>query len=158
MATNREAIKSNYPLPVYNYRVEIDGKAMSFSEVSGLNMAYETKAYKESRLEGAGAPVLMQMPMQATPPTITLKRGIVRGGDRLLELYKWLESIQMNVVDKKDITISLCDETGSPVIQWRVLNAFPKKLDAPSFTAESNDAAIESLELIADTVFISSGS
>ena len=58
MATNREAIKSNYPLPVYNYRVEIDGKAMSFSEVSGLNMAYETKAYKESRLEGAGAPGL----------------------------------------------------------------------------------------------------
>ncbi len=158
MATNREAIKSNYPLPVYNYRVEIDGKAMSFSEVSGLNMAYETKAYKESRLEGAGAPVLMQMPMQATPPTITLKRGIVRGGDRLLELYKWLESIQMNVVDKKDITISLCDETGSPVIRWQVINAFPKKLDAPSFTAESNDAAIESMELVADTVFISSGS
>lgn len=156
MATNRAEIKDTYPLPVYNYRVDIDGEAMSFSEVSGLSMAYETKAYKESRLEGAGGPMLMQMPMQATTPTITLKRGIVRGGGkRLTALYGWLKTIQGNLVDKKDITISLCDEEGSPVIQWKVMNAFPKKLDAPSFTAESNDAAIESMELVADSIMIS---
>ena len=102
MATNRAEIKDNYPLPVYNYRVDIDGEAMSFSEVSGLSMAYETKAYKESRLEGAGGPMLMQMPMQPTAPTITLKRGIVRGGGkRLTALYGWLKTIQGNLVDKK---------------------------------------------------------
>lgn len=155
MATNREIIKTSYPLPVYNYRVLIDGKPISFSEVSGLSMAFETKAYKESPTDGTQAPMTMQMPMQPTAPTITLKRGIVRGGERLMELYNWLMSIQNNVVDKKDITISLCDESGIPVLQWQVLNAFPKKLDAPSFTAESNDAAIESMELVADRIILS---
>ncbi|MBL7803972.1 MAG: phage tail protein [Saprospiraceae bacterium] len=158
MATNRDTIKGSYPLPVYNYRVEIDGRSIAFSEVSGLSMAFETKTYKESPTDGTQAPRVMQMPMQATPPTITLKRGIVRGGERLMELYNWLKSIQSNVVDKKDITISLCDETGTPVIQWLVMDAFPKKLDAPSFTAESNDAAIESMELVADRIMISAAS
>lgn len=155
MATNRAEINNNYPLPVYNYRVEIDSQAMSFSEVSGLNVAFETKTYKESGTGDLAKPVMMQMRMQATPPTITLKRGIVRGGgERLAFLYSWLVGDELHLMVKKDVTIVLCDEGGNPVIKWQVLNAFPKKLDAPSFTAESNDAAIESMELVADAVQI----
>jgi phage tail-like protein len=35
-----------------------------------------------------------------------------------------------------------------------VVNAFPTKLDAPTFDAKSNDAAIESMELAADFISI----
>lgn len=146
-------MKNTYPIPAYNYRVDIDGETMSFSEASGLSIAYESTTYKESPVEGSIGPMLMQMPAQPTPPTVTLKRGIIRG-DRLTYLYRWLDSVKLNLVDKKDITISLCDEEGKPIIIWEVYNAFPKKLDAPSFTADSNDAAIESMELAADNILI----
>ena len=46
----------------------------------------------------------------------------------------------------------LCDENGDPVISWKVANAFPTKLEAPTFDANSNDAAVESMELTADSV------
>ena len=154
MALTREEIKNNYPLPVYNYTVEIAGEAVGFSEVSGLNVSYETTTYKESRTEsGIPGPRLIQMPAQATPPTLTLKKGLVR--KKSLEVfYQWLRTTQTNQVEKKDIAIRLCDEKGDAVVSWTVLNAFPTKLEAPSFTADSNDAAIESLELAADEILI----
>ena len=33
MATSTDTIKTDYPLPVYNYRVEIGGEAVAFTEV-----------------------------------------------------------------------------------------------------------------------------
>ena len=48
MAMTKEQIKTTYPLPVYNYKVEIDGKTIGFSEVSGLSAGYETTTYVES--------------------------------------------------------------------------------------------------------------
>ncbi|MCB9304637.1 MAG: phage tail protein [Lewinellaceae bacterium] len=154
MAISKEDLKNTYPLPAYNYRVDIEGEPMSFSEVSGLSVASEVTTYKESRIGGSDVgPIVMQMPAQATPPTISLKRGIIRG-DRLTYLYQWLKDAKLNLVEKRNVTISLCDEEGKPVIVWKVINAFPKKLDAPSFTSDSNDAAIETMELAADYLFI----
>jgi phage tail-like protein len=40
------------------------------------------------------------------------------------------------------------------VISWKVINAFPTKLDAPTFDASSNDVAIETMELRADNITI----
>ena len=40
MPTSTQDIRTEYPLPVYNYRVEIGPDAVAFSEVSGLNIAY----------------------------------------------------------------------------------------------------------------------
>ena len=67
MALTKEQIKTEYPLPVYNYRVEIGPDAVAFSEVSGLNIAYETTTFKESPVAGgAPGPRVMYMPGQAT--------------------------------------------------------------------------------------------
>jgi len=154
MAVTKDQIKISYPLSVYNYRVEIGPDAVGFSEVSGLSIAYNTTTYKESPVAaGAAGPRVMHMPAQANPTTVTLKKGIVRKAS-VGALYSWISGIQTNQVEKKDVFVRLCDETGAPVISWRVVNAFPTKLDAPSFTADSNDAAVESMELTADGVFI----
>jgi phage tail-like protein len=69
-------------------------------------------------------------------------------------LFEWINATQINQNDKKDIYVRLCDEKGDAVVSWKILNAFPKKLNAPSFTAESNDVAIESMELMADRILI----
>ncbi len=66
-----------------------------------------------------------------------------------------VESTQVSISpDKKDIYVRLCDENGAAVVSWKVINAFPTKLDAPSFTADSNDVAVESMELMADSVVV----
>ncbi len=153
MAVSTDTIKNTYPLPVYNYRVEIAGEAIAFSQVSGLSLGFETSTYKESQTEsGLRGPKIMYMPSQISAVTITLQKGVVRGGVSLGVLYDWINTTQINQIEKKDIIIRLMDETGSPVISWTVINAFPTKLDAPSFDANSNDVAIETMELMADRI------
>jgi phage tail-like protein len=150
MATTVEDIKNAYPLPAFHYRVEIDGmNPIAFSEISGLNITRETITYKDglSCIQGA-----KRMPGMVSDIKFTLKKGIIKGDSNL---YDWVNSIRVSTVAKKNITISLMDEKGdAPVVTWKVINAFPVKLDAPSFNAKSNEVAIESLELMADDVRI----
>lgn len=152
MAMTQDQIKVAYPLPVYNFRVEIDGQTVGFSEVTGLNIAYDTITYTESATSGPG-PRIMYMPGKPKVTTLTLKKGVVTGVS-VAVLYAWINTVALNRVVKKDLVVRLCDETGAPVISWKVLNAFPTKLDAPAFTASANDVAIETMELTADAVVI----
>jgi phage tail-like protein len=154
MAVSANDIKSAYPLPVYNYKVEIGSTAVAFSEVSGLSIAFEKTTYKESNTDRkAPGPRVMHMPSQATPANVTLKRGVIRQ-QSVPTFFNWINSIRLNQIDKRDIYVRLCDEQGDAVITWKVTNAFPTKLDAPTFDANSNDVAIETMELMADGVFI----
>jgi phage tail-like protein len=149
MALTAAEMKNLYPMPVYQFRVQVAGISMSFAEVSGLTVDYEVTTYKESAAKGLG-PVIMRMPGQIKEVHVTLKRGIVQGS--ATALYDWINTTQYNLVEKKDITISLLDEAGQPRITWMVINAFPNKLDMPTFDAKSNDVAIETLALTADRV------
>jgi phage tail-like protein len=154
MALTKSEIITAYPLPSYNYRVEIAGVAVGFSEVTGLSIKRDTTTYKESPIAGAApGPVVMNMPAQRTAPTITLKKGLVKKNS-VATLYAWISAIQVNQVEKKDIYVRLCDEKGAAVVSWKVLNAFPTQLDAPSFTATSNDASIETMQLMADSILV----
>lgn len=144
MATDTQKISESYPLPAYNYRVIIEGsEAMSFSEVSGLEIEYEHLLYKHGFSWKMGNHLIRA---QRKPVSVTLKRGIVRQRNYL---YNWLKS-----EEKKDIRIELCDESGTAVVSWDVFRALPFKLDAPSFSANTNDVAVESLDLIAHDINI----
>ncbi|MEB3265919.1 MAG: phage tail protein [Cyanobacteriota bacterium] len=152
MAISSETIRTNYPLPVYNYRVEIGSEVVAFSEVSGLTISYECcTSYAESPIAAQPGANWFYFPGQVQPVTLTMKKGVVRQAS-IKFLYSWIQTIQTNQVEKKDIYIRLCDEKGEPVISWKAGNAFPFALSAPSFEAASNDAAIETLQLCADFV------
>lgn len=152
MALTKEQIKSDYPLPIYNYRVDINGESISFSEVSGLELSFETITYKESYATGGKVgPNIMYMPGQIQPVNISLKKGYVQGKS-IPVFYDWINSIQLNRVDKRDIVVHLLDETGNTIVSWTVLDSFPTKLSAPSFDASSNEVAIESMDLMASRV------
>ncbi|MDJ0676398.1 MAG: phage tail protein [Calothrix sp. MO_167.B42] len=150
MATTAEDIKNNYPIPVFYYRVTIgEDDSHAFSEVSGLSIEYETITYKDGMSYKDGA---KHMPGLGTPVNLTLQRGIVRQDSYLLN---WINSVQLNTVDKRDVRIDLLDESGEAVVSWTAIDAFPKKLDAPSFNATSNEVAVESLELMASDLKVS---
>ena len=144
MATSIEDIKSKYPIPVFYYRVTIgDNDSIAFSEVSGLNFQYETITYKDGLSYKDGP---KYMPGFFNVVNLTLQKGIVKADDFLL---KWFQTIKLNTVEKRDVRIDLLNEEGEATVSWVAKDAFPTKLDAPSFNASSNEVAIESLELTA---------
>lgn len=153
MATSVDDIRNKYPIPVFYYRVTIGGEdAIAFSEVSGLNFQYETITYKDGLSYKDGP---KYMPGFFNPVSLTLQKGIVKADSFLLN---WFKTIQLNTVEKRDVRIDLLNEAGEATVSWVARDAFPTKLDAPSFNAASNEVAIESLELMATWLDISNPS
>jgi phage tail-like protein len=145
MATTATNIHEEYPIPVYRFTVTLGDEDMAFSEVAGLDIGNDPITYKD----GLG---VKYMPGQETPTDITLKRGIVKAKS---QLFEWIDAITLNLIDKKDITISLTNEVAdTPIVTWTVKNAFPKKLAGPSLNAATNDVSIETLEMRADSVAV----
>ncbi|MEM7036705.1 MAG: phage tail protein [Bacteroidota bacterium] len=146
MATDPATIAALYPLPAYNYRVSIGERTLAFSEVSGLTLEYEKAVYKDGMSFLMGYHVLRG---QQNDVTVTLKRGVVKDDDAL---YEWLD---FSFIERlfgtymEDILIDLCDDEGNPLIRWKIKKAIPLKLEAPNFQANSNEVAMESLEIIA---------
>jgi phage tail-like protein len=153
MATSTETIRTSYPLPSYNYRVEIGSETIAFAEVSGLDILYNVICYMESPTTAQPGPNCVYFPGWSEPVTLCMKKGVVKSVS-VKALYAWIASIQTNLIEKKDIFIRLCDEKGDPVVSWKAVNAFPYKLTGPTFTASSNETAIETMELRADAVLI----
>lgn len=144
MATSDTEIRASYPIPVFYYRVTIgDDDSHAFSEVSGLCIEYETITYRDGLSYKDGA---KYMPGMDTPVELTLEKGLMRQDSYL---YQWITNISLNTVEKRDIRVDLLDEKGEAVVSWTVINAFPVKLNAPTFSASTNEVAIESLELMA---------
>ncbi len=143
-----------YPLPIYNFRVEIEGDStpIGFSEVSGLAIEHEAMSYTES-YSGGGRKGSVQVHMlgQPKPANITMKKGFAAPNSMRI-LHDWLKSAQEYRPDKKDITVSMCDEQGMPVVRWKIVGAFPTKLEIPGLDAKSNDVAVGTLSLTADEV------
>jgi len=145
MATTVDDIKQTYPIPVYRFTVSVGDESMAFSEASGLDIGVDPITYKDGLRK-------IHMPGQPTDVDISLKRGLVR---KKSQLYDWINETSLNLINKRDITISLTDETASEIlVTWTVTNAFPKKLSGPSFNGSSNEVSIETLELRADKVKI----
>lgn len=144
MATSVKEIQDKYPIPAFYYQVSIGGNdSIAFSEVSGLSVEYETITYKDGLSWRYG---VKYMPGMSSPVNLTLQKGVVKADSYL---FQWISTVRLNTVEKRDITISLLNENHEPTVSWLVKDAFPKKLNAPSFNASSNEVAIESLELMA---------
>ena len=150
MTQDKKQIKATYPLPIYNYRVTVLTSGaplvLGFAEISGLNIEYEPVTYRHGLSFLTGVQII---PGMRQPTRLILKRGVVKNQ---AQLYQWLQSTatDLNLGQiKRDILIDLCDETGKSVIRWTVQGALPTKLDAPTFDANSNEVAIETLELTA---------
>lgn len=144
MALSTSELRSRYPLMSYNFRVDVSGQTLSFSEVSGLVIEYETVTYQHglSFLEGESLASWRYEKFS----TVTLKRGLVSGMTTLID---WLESGESRPID-----IHLCDEQGLPRVSWHVGRAVAVKLEAPTLAASGNDVVVESLELKAARISV----
>ena len=139
MAQTRDVQKRGFPLPVYNFRVTLGDTAMSFVEVSGITVEYEYVTYRHglSFVEGEE---IRSFYFDTFVP-IVLKRGTILSSDPTA-LHDWLRQRE-----PRSLEVSLCDETGSPLLSWRIAKALALRLDAPVFATDSTNVSIESLEV-----------
>jgi phage tail-like protein len=84
------------------------------------------------------------MPGMLKYSNITLKRGSMNGDS---DFYKWINTTSLNTVERRDIIISLLNETHAPVMTWKAKNAFAVKVQASDLKSDGNEVAIETLEL-----------
>lgn len=141
MAVSKKDIVANYPLPAYNYRVQIGSESYGFAKVSGLSVKYNTVSYRHGLSFAEGTHHLLGI---LQPVNLSLQKGVVRQGSLLLE---WISRpIQ------QDITVDLCDENGTPQVSWWVQKALPTAYEAGDFDVNTQEVAIETLSLVSDNM------
>lgn len=132
---------AQYPLPKFHFLVDWGGTSIGFTEVSGLDVETEVIEYRN----GASPEYSKtKMPGLRKFSNITLKRGTFQSDN---EFYEWFNTVQLNTIERRDLTISLLNESHEPVIVWKVKNAWPTKVQSTDLKADGNEVAIESMEL-----------
>lgn len=130
-----------YPLSVFHFQVEWGGIRIGFTEVSGLTIELQAIDYREgSSLEYH----VTKMPGIPQFSNIVLKRGVFRADN---EFFQWLNTVKMNKIERRDLTISLLNEEHEPVMVWKVKEAWPCKVEGPTLNSTGNEVAIETIEL-----------
>lgn len=132
---------AEYPLPKFHFTVEWGGTRLGFTEVSGLDVETEIIEYREGV-----SPVFskVKMPGMRKYGNITLKRGTFKADN---QFFEWWNTVQLNTIERRDITISLLNEAHEPVVTWQLTNAFPVKVQSTDLKSDGNEVAIESLEI-----------
>ena len=139
MADSIARQRASYPLAAYNFRVTVGESVMSFTEVSGLSIEYETLTYMHGLSFWEGQSIVKFRYDKYVP--VTLKKGLMAGNT---SISPWLAG-----AEPKSISVSLCDETGAAVVTWQMKKTLVVKLEMPSLQASGNEAAIETLTLMA---------
>ena len=131
-----------YPLPKFHFQVEWNGAQIGFTEVSGLDR--ETEVIEDRHGQ---SPVYhkTKFPGLTKYSNITLKRGTFKS-DRDFHAF-WELGPNFQTIARRDITISLLDETHNPVVVWKVTKAWATKVQSTDLKADGNEVAIETLEL-----------
>lgn len=132
---------SVWPLPKFHFMVDVAGNEIAFQEVSGLDMEVEPLEYRAGNSKEFSK---VKMPGMKKFSNITLKKGMFKGDKAF---FDWFKEINMNIIERKAMTIKLLDEAQAPVITWKVKNAFPIKLSGTDLKSEGNEIAIETLEV-----------
>lgn len=132
---------AKYPIPVFHFTVDWGGTNVGFSEVSGLTQEIQVIEYRDGRSPDYNT---VKMPGLRKVTNIVMKRGISKGDN---DFFSWLNTVKLNVIDRRTLTINLLNENHEPVVTWTVLNAWPVKVEGPALKATGNEVAIESIEL-----------
>ncbi|HCY41480.1 MAG TPA: phage tail protein [Prolixibacteraceae bacterium] len=133
---------ANYPLVKFHFQVDWGGTKIGFTEVSGLDVETEVVEYREGASPEYSK---IKMPGMQKFSNITLKRGTFKSDN---EYYQWWNTVKLNTIERRDITIKLLNEEHDPVVVWKVKNAWPSKIQSTDLKADGNEVAIESMEIV----------
>lgn len=147
-----EAIHSEatvWPLPAFRFTVNWNNQTIHCQEVSGLEAETQIIEYREGN-----SPLFstVKMPGIAKYGNVTLKKGVFEKDN---QFFNWYNQIKMNTINRSTVVIQLLDESGNPKIVWTLYNAWPVKISGPVLKSDSNEVAIEMIELAHERLVVS---
>lgn len=142
---------AEYPIPKFHFEVQWGGTRIGFTEVTGLEVSTEKIEYRDGASKEYHK---IRMPGMQTFGDLTLKRGIFAADN---EFYDWWNTVALNTIERRDITISLLNESHEPVVIWKVKNAWPSKVTSTDLNASGNETAIETLVLAHEGLTMENG-
>jgi len=130
----------------FNFLVQIDGDTVAgFREADLPDARIEVAAYRE----GNERPnTVRRLPGRVEYGPLVLRRGFA--GDRTL--FQWWRDVADGNLDRRNVVIILRDQSGRDVARWAFRDALPTKYSGPSFRAQGNEVAIESIELAVESM------
>ena len=142
---------NEYPIPKFHFQVEWGGSKIGFTEVSGLDVEREVIEYRDGSSKEYSK---LKMPGLTKFSNLTLKRGSFKKDN---DFYQWWVSNKLETVERRDITISLLNEEHTPIITWKVKNAWPSKIQPTDLKSDDNSIAIETMEIVHEGLTIENG-
>ncbi len=128
------------PYVTFNFLVEIDGiTRAAFQEASGFESTVDVIEHRE----GGMNTTTFKVPGLNKYGNITLKWGMTDD----TSLDDWHQQIVDGDIVRKNGSIVVLNRKGEEVARWDFQRAWPTKYTLPSFSAEGNDIAVQSLEL-----------
>lgn len=135
----------NDPFAAFNFLVSINGVTQAgFSEVSGLTTETDAIEYRT----GSEINHVRKLPGLAKFSNITLKRGYTTSK----ELWDWRQKVIQGKTQRVSGTITLLNEAREPALKWNFTEGWPRKWEGPAFNAKNNEIAIETLEIVCETI------
>lgn len=139
--------KHPFPAVGFYYQLDIPGlgsASAAFQEVSGVEVTVETEPIAEAGLNEYSH----RVPKRTSYNNLVLKRGLMADDSAMQE---WVKGCTQEgllwFIDARDVTLTLMDETGAPILSWNFVNAYPVKWSASGFNSMESAIVIESIEL-----------
>ena len=130
----------------FNFLVQIDGDTVAgFREADLPDARIEVAAYREGNERSN---TIRRLPGRVEYSPLVLRRGFA--GDRTL--FQWWRDVADGNLDRRNVVIILRDQSGRDVARWAFRDALPTKYSGPSFRAQGNEVAIESIELAVESM------
>jgi phage tail-like protein len=135
------------PLTAARFELTIDGHSLAvFSELVGISSSVDIE---DVRVDPKRKHKLKKLPGKRTPPTVVLKRGMTRN----IELSAWHELVILgDVAARKNVTLTMYDVTGDPVVRYHLTNAWPSKLEIGALKSGASSALTETVTLVAEFI------
>ena len=132
---------TNYPLPRNRFSADWGGARIAFSEVSGLAIDARTASFRDG-----AAPLNSDvvMPGVLHYPHLVFRRSLQKGDN---DFYNWINTIQGNTVERRDLTVTLLDGARNPVVLWKFRNAFPVRLEYSALESDNSGPMMEILAM-----------
>jgi phage tail-like protein len=135
------------PYGAFNFLVNLNSAGVApdsilggFSDVSGLGTEMKIAEYRNGNEKENH---VRKVPGTHTVADVTLKRGIVNSKD----LWTWIQDVRVNgPAAKREVVITLRDESGKDVQSWKLAGVVPLKYTGPTLAAKGGgDVSMEEL-------------
>ncbi|KAF9305521.1 hypothetical protein BGZ74_009912 [Mortierella antarctica] len=121
------------------FRVSLGEDVAEFAAISGLETEPPMVAYR------VGSDSIFQMPVQRDPFTLILEQGVTA---KKGPFFQWMYELAFGPVDKKDLTITLVDDS-KVLVTWTILGALPVTFNVSGLGLGSDTVNLKEMTLTA---------